>query len=221
MSSDEPITPPLAPPPLQFDRADYITDTKSASDCVVCKQPITDTYYEANSKVICPACMVRLSSATQAGTKPVNVLIALAAGSIAAVIGAAINYGIYVKSEGGFYGIAAILIAFMIGKAVRYGSKNFGGILYQIIAVILTYLAIAGMYFPIVLADLQKHGSSLNESLSNLVVLATVLALPIIVGFRSFITLLILCFALWQAWKTNRRLKFTFTGPFHLGNNPS
>ncbi len=43
-------------------------------------------------------------------------------------------------------------------------------------------------------------------------------ALPVIAGFESPIGLLIIGFALWEAWKINRRTRLEFQGPFVLGD---
>ena len=42
-------------------------------------------------------------------------------------------------------------------------------------------------------------------------------ATPILVGFSSVIHLLILGFALFEAWRLNKRVRVTFTGPHRVG----
>lgn len=42
-------------------------------------------------------------------------------------------------------------------------------------------------------------------------------ALPVMVGFSNPITVLIVAFALWEAWKINRRTPFVVTGPHTVG----
>ena len=44
-------------------------------------------------------------------------------------------------------------------------------------------------------------------------------ALPIMVGFTSPIGLLIIAFALWEAWKINKRVPIVINGPFAVGGN--
>ena len=46
---------------------------------------------------------------------------------------------------------------------------------------------------------------------------AITVAGPIMVGFERPISLLILGFALWEAWKMNKRTVIDFTGPYRVG----
>lgn len=46
--------------------------------------------------------------------------------------------------------------------------------------------------------------------------LALSYAAPILVGMQSVLTLIIVGFALWEAWKMNRRLVVVFEGPFRI-----
>ena len=47
-----------------------------------------------------------------------------------------------------------------------------------------------------------------------------VLAIPFLAGFENVIGLLIIFFALWQAWSMNRRSVLEITGPFEVGKPP-
>ena len=49
---------------------------------------------------------------------------------------------------------------------------------------------------------------------------AFVLAVPILVGFSNPISLLIVGFALWEAFKLNRKVNLVITGPHNIGHNP-
>ena len=51
-------------------------------------------------------------------------------------------------------------------------------------------------------------------------ILAFMLALPILAGFSQPIGLLIVGFALWEAFKLNRKVNLVITGPHHIGRNP-
>jgi hypothetical protein len=46
-------------------------------------------------------------------------------------------------------------------------------------------------------------------------------ALPILEGFQQPIGLLIVGFALWEAWKLNKRVPLVFNGPFEAGRTPA
>ena len=47
--------------------------------------------------------------------------------------------------------------------------------------------------------------------------IAFLLALPILAGFSQPIGLLIIGFALWEAFKMNRKINFVITGPHSIG----
>jgi hypothetical protein len=46
-------------------------------------------------------------------------------------------------------GLIAILVGYMVGRAVRHGSGGLGGRPQQILAVVLTYFAITTSYLPV------------------------------------------------------------------------
>jgi hypothetical protein len=56
-------------------------------------------------------------------------------------------------------GIVAILIGYMVGYAVRKGAGNRGGRRFQVLAVALTYGAVALAYTPVVISAALKKGS--------------------------------------------------------------
>src|SRR5204862_7486300 len=85
--------------------------------------------------------------------------IAAACGFFAAVAGALIYYAMlaFANLE---IGIVAILIGYMVGYSVRKGARG-GGRRFQILAVVLTYAAVALAYTPIVIrgvTDAQNNG---------------------------------------------------------------
>ena len=47
--------------------------------------------------------------------------------------------------------------------------------------------------------------------------LAIAYTLPVLLAFQAPISGLIYCFALWEAWKINRKVQLAFNGPFRLG----
>jgi hypothetical protein len=213
-------------------------------------------------------------------------------GSAAALAGFLIYFGV-MKLTGLEIGLISILVGFMVGSAVRAGSENRGGWLYQLLAIFLTYSAIgasyAGHHVPELIAALDKPAQDQpvapeggrrkgptpapvkgapdgpgeasakdvaekpadekaddssrapvvaedaqpavmppragpgkpwgTEQKVIFLVLVVVVAYvsPILDGFSSPIGLLIVGFALWEAWKINKRLKLEFNGPFRVG----
>jgi hypothetical protein len=52
--SEQPIVPVPDPKGLQFERAEPQPGGATALSCSLCRRPISDSYYEANGKIVCP-----------------------------------------------------------------------------------------------------------------------------------------------------------------------
>src|SRR5690349_4084007 len=122
---------------LQFDRAETPHSAPAGSACVVCKQPLSGTYFEVNGKTVCPGCRDRLNAELNKYSPAVRFARALGLGAGAAVIGAGIYYGIS-AATGYEFGLVAIVVGLLVGKAVRKGSGGRGGWRYQALAMALT-----------------------------------------------------------------------------------
>ena len=163
---------------LQFDRAESPTAGARSSACVLCKKALTTTYFDVNGTMICPDCRTRLDAGLNAGTPTGRFAKALALGAGAAVVGAGIYYAIAALT-GSEWGIVAIVVGLLVGKAVRKGSNGRGGWRYQALAMTLTYCAIVAAYAPPVFTALrdraheERHSSSLSASGSDTVAAAT------------------------------------------------
>lgn len=85
--------PAPAPAPATAVRAQRVTtfaDRKPT--CASCNQPIADTYYSAGKKIICPECHARIMG-TGAGAATLRIFKAIAFGTVAGIVGAAIWLG--------------------------------------------------------------------------------------------------------------------------------
>lgn len=127
--------------PLNFDQAVPAGSAGLSSTCMVCKQPIVQTYYSLNGQMFCPSCKNTVLQGIGSGQPAVRVLKAFLFGLPAAIVGAAIFY-LIAAMTGYEFGLITILIGYAVGYAVRKGSEGLGGLPYQIIAVVLTYGAI-------------------------------------------------------------------------------
>jgi len=129
---------------LQFRKAEHVIE---GPKCVICTRPIVDSFYHAQGKVVCPACAKAVEagqSAPPAHTFAKSFLYGLGA----AITGTALFSIVWLVTN---YQLAliAILIGFMVGKAVRYGSQGLGGRPQQVMAVLLTYFSISASYIPV------------------------------------------------------------------------
>ena len=123
--------------------------------CGLCHQPIADAYYEIGGKVFCATCRGRIEQSFRGGSRLGRVLKAFVFGSAAALAGGALYYAI-IRTTGINLGLIAVLVGFMVGRAVRAGSGNRGGLFYQFLAVFLTYSSIVAMYLPFLVEDVAQ-----------------------------------------------------------------
>jgi hypothetical protein len=213
---------PAAPPPQGL--GEPITATSAApaaaspgvTVCAACGEPITDVYFEARGKVVCPRCRDAVIAQQSTGSAAGRVLKAICYGIGAGVVGAAIWYG--VRAATGYeIGLIAVVVGVLVGGAVRSASGGRGGVVYQLLAVLLTYLSIAATYAPDVVAALQKNydvGGQIVATVITTIVLS--LVAPFLGGLKNILGLLIIGFALYQAWVMNRPRRLTFNGPYRL-----
>ena len=232
---------------LQFDSAEAAGTQPAGPVCALCQKPITTYYYEAGGQVVCSSCKNKVQASNVRGVAASGFLRATLFGLGGAAAGAAVYYAV-LATTGYEVGLIAILVGFMVGYAVRLGARGQGGRRYQIVALTLTYLAIGSTYVPLVMREFPSSQTAAADStgaagdsgtadtvtaavgpvgmlvgLAGLVALAA--AMPILVGISGFpsslISVLIVAFALHQAWRMNGRVNVTFTGPFKVGAAPA
>jgi hypothetical protein len=159
-----------SPEPLQFDRAvdagDPPPDAQSAPslDCSTCNQPITTYYYHVDGNAVCAKCKQIAERSGQSQRSSGTFIKAFLLGGLAAVIGAAIYYGVIAITNFEI-GLVAILIGFMVGAAVRIGASG-GGRRYQVLALLLTYFSVGLAYTPLAIKGAMEAGKSSADSLA-------------------------------------------------------
>ena len=138
---------------LQFDRAEF--NQSAAFPCSFCKTPVSGDYFQVNGQTACPNCRQQIDSAMSGGSKALRALRAMAGGIVAGIGGFFIYWA--VRAMTGYeVGLISILVGFMVGGAVRWGAQIRGGLFYQLIAVVLTYMSIASNYTPDVLQGMRE-----------------------------------------------------------------
>jgi hypothetical protein len=139
---------------LQFDTAvpkggSTIPETETRTViCQGCSRPITSTYYDVSGRSTCAECRTRIGTMMETPTGVGPFLMATIFGIGAGIAGAIVYYGVIALTDFEI-GIVAILIGWMVGYAVRKGAGG-GGRRYQVLAIALTYFAVALAYTPIV-----------------------------------------------------------------------
>jgi hypothetical protein len=219
---------------LQFHRAEPINKDEEASSpqiCAACKLPLQSEYFKVQNHVICPACAAKIEAGRQA-PKPIPWARAILFGSGAALAGC-ILYAI-VLMMGVQIGIVALLVGYMVGKAIRYATYGVGGRPQQVLAVALTYFAISTSFVPVMIYQVAKDVKSRPKpvdsaqvkpakppmaaarAIGGLLVVATIS--PFLELFSSpvggLISLFILFIGLQRAWALTARHEIGITGPF-------
>jgi len=232
------------PQDLQFQHAEPLpSETAPASSgksCVACKQPIATTYYHAQGQVVCPLCADRIQSGQQA-PPPLSLARAALYGAGAALAGLLL-YATVAIVTGLEVGLIAIVVGYMVGKAIRHASNGLGGRAQQILAVTLTYFAITTSYIPVFIYHSVKHRQqvvqsgqtqvegaqtsrnggaarqprmSLGRALLFLLLLAAVAPfLSLGSGISGLISLFIIFIGLQRAWRLTGRSEILVMGPY-------
>ena len=220
---------------LQFEHAEPLPAPGTGPQCLACKQHIAKTYYHAQGHMVCEACAQRIQSGQQ---KPLVTSLGRAAlyGLGAALAGCTL-YALVAILTGLEVGLIAILVGYMVGRAVRHGSGGLGGRPQQIMAVVLTYFAITTSYLPVFVYQSIKNPSSVQQARQTdtpqcrsrsprcrfaqaIVMLILIFAaapfLSLTQGLGALITLFIIFIGLQRAWRLTARSEILIMGPYEL-----
>jgi hypothetical protein len=204
--------------PLQFDRAEFDQGASAAATkCAACGGALGARYWLANEHIVCESCSGKVQHLGADGSPLARIGMATALGLAAGAAGAAIWYAIELMTDAR-WDIVAIVVGFLVGAAVRRGSGGRGGLAYQALAILITYVAIALTYVPHVLAGLDVTGPL--EPLQYVLVFGIAAAAPFLGLPKSIIGVLIIGFALFEAWRQNKRATLVIKGPFEIAAKP-
>ena len=154
--------------PLQLDRV--ITESATAASpgkpavvCEFCQTSIDTEYTTSTERRAVVAAVRRLESITETPRGIAPLAAAGAFGLGAGIVGAAIYYAVIAITHLEI-GIVAILIGYMVGRAVRKGARGRGGLRFQILAVALTYLSVALADTPLVIQEMRASRSPSQQA---------------------------------------------------------
>lgn len=247
--------------PLQFDHA----EVASPSACGACKSALGPSYFQAAGQMLCGNCAEGFRKAMAGtGSRAGRLMKAAFFGLLAGAVGAAIYFG--VRALTGYeVGLVSIVVGILVGRAVRRGSGNRGGLGYQFLAAGITYFAIASTFVPMALkglaeasesgkteavsgameggaadgsaakASASENGAAASEAnpiaseeggvvsvlIGVVALVGLTLALPVLVAIDGgILSLLIIGFGVWEAWRVNKRFAIDITGPHALATQP-
>ncbi len=220
MSTGAEVSPP-DPDGLQFDHAEFDqAQAPAAVTCGGCGRPIADSYFEINRMVFCEPCRQVIAARLGAGAGPSGFARSLgmgvAAGLVGAILYAAVQWIFHAEIA-----LLTILVGYMVGTMVRKGSGGLGGRAYQAMAVVLTFLAIA---LSSVISTLGPLFAQNPQALRQLT--ADQVGVILYLCTRQYLdqlrqnplSIVIVGFGLWQAWRLNARSKVVVTGPYRVGD---
>jgi hypothetical protein len=229
---------PPSPQDLQFQHAEPVAEAAAASEgsvrtCVACKQPVGNTYFHAQGQVVCPLCAQRIQTGQQA-PPALSLMRAALYGGVAA-LGGCTQYALVAIVLNAEIGLIAILVGWMVGKAIRHASYGLGGRPQQILAVTLTYFAITTSYIPVILYQAAKNPHRVEQQQAQakaapmevrprmgvgglvlylLMIAAIAPFLSLTSGISGLISIFILFIGLQRAWKLTERSEILLMGPY-------
>jgi hypothetical protein len=218
---------------LQFRRAQPIDSAEppAGKSCAACKQLVAGEHYQVRNQVICASCAAKIRAGQQS-QKPVPLFRAVIYGVGAALAGC-ILYAIPL-AMGFQIGIVALVVGYMVGKAIRHASYGTGGRAQQVLAVVLTYLAISASIVPALVFMGVKQGAARAaqkkppevqpvKPLPSAGKMAAGVALLVVISpflqlksspVGGLISLFILFIGLQRAWVLTARHEIIVTGPY-------
>lgn len=232
-SPDSPTPSEIPPPPaahaLQFDKAEEPTRS-----CAFCAVSLSGAYFQVAGADACPACAEKVRNGQDRPGWGVLTK-AILFGLVAMVVCAA-AYGAFTMITGMEFGIVAIFVGIVMGRAIRAGTNGLGGRRCQWIALVLTYFAITfgsapSMYQGLTElrhqaeAEARKTGTKMEAAdpmVRGIVALVLSPAVPFFAFsdnlLQAILGVVIIAIGLHQAWKSTARDAREVVGP--LGGSP-
>jgi hypothetical protein len=165
-------SPPETPaaPDLQFDRVESTVDIASGAGpsdtagilCSACGTAMLDDYYSIGGKSICANCRASVETTRATSRTSKAFLKALGFGLGAALAGAAVYYAVIALLDLEI-GIVAILIGWMVGRAIQKALPGGGLRRYQVLAAVLTYFAVGVAYMPLMFSEMKKDKTAKTQ----------------------------------------------------------
>jgi hypothetical protein len=145
----------------QFATAEYASNAASLT-CAGCRSPIVGPYFKINGTPACRECTQKVEEQT-----PTDSHAAFVRALMFGIAGALVGFALYVAFAlitGLVIGFVSLAVGFIVGKAMSLGSRGVGGRRYQIVAVLLTYLAVSMSAVPIALYEVRHNRAQAQTS---------------------------------------------------------
>ena len=194
---------------LQFDQV----PRPAGTSCSACHGALLGSYWQANGHTLCAQCAenVRNTFAGKSGGF-LRLMKATGLGIGGGVAGGAVYAAVLAIAHINA-ALVTILIGWLVGKGVSKGCGGRGGVGYQILAVVITYLSIG---FFATLAEVVT-GEEARSFLANaFICVFGAFAGAVLMASNSILSGIITFFGLLQAWQSNKAVQVEVTGPHAL-----
>lgn len=216
----------------QFATAEFAPKPAPAA-CAACRRPLSGPYFTVNGLPACAECTRKLEAQIPRDSH-VAFLRALLFGIAGAIAGFAL-YVLFALTTGLVVGFVSLAVGFIVGKAMNLGSGGVGGRRYQIVAVLLTYLAVSLSAVPIGIHQLRQHADQSQTAEGTqrpAAPIGKVIGVLALAGIASpfldlqdpmhgLIGLVILFVGMRFAWRFTAGRRLEVSGPYSITPSPS
>lgn len=147
----------------QFATAEY-AHIPGTERCRVCGNLISGEYYRVNNQMACSTCAQQARDG-QPKDSHAAFLRAVLFGIGGAIAGMVLFSGIELMLHFSI-GYLALAVGWLVATAMKKGSNGLGGVRYQVVAVLLTYLAISASAVPLLVRDINREIDRRNAQLA-------------------------------------------------------
>lgn len=165
----------------QFATAEYAPNS-AGMPCGVCKRPIGGSYFQIKGTPVCAGCTEKIQAKIPRDSHAAFVR-ALVCGIAGAVVGFAL-YVIFALATGLIIGYVSLAVGYIVGKAMHMGSRGAGGLRYQVVAILLTYIAVSMSAVPIAIYQARQHHRAQTQAAQSSTQSAQATAPPAEAGAR-------------------------------------
>jgi hypothetical protein len=146
---------PFTPATPQFEQAEY-AEKPDTERCALCHASVGDTYYRVSNAMACAACAEK-AKGNQIPDSHAAFARGLVFGAGGAMVGV-ILYATFAIVTGLVIGYVSLAVGYIVGKAMKAGSRGRGGRRYQVAAALLTYAAVSVAAVPVAISQQIKAG---------------------------------------------------------------
>src|ERR1700761_8702629 len=125
---------------LDFNRADYGGRPESV-DCILCSRGLNGEYFDVEGSRVCHRCAERARTISP-GHSMAAFWRSVITGALAAALAGTIYFLLFRATHGSWMVFAGVGVGYLVGYAMRLGSGGVGGRRYQVMAALLTYIAV-------------------------------------------------------------------------------